>query len=97
MFSQILAAAIEFKQEDVSIPKPDLTAGSFDSILQLVFGVLGAVALLIIAIGGLRYVISQGDPQATAKAKNTILYALVGLVICIAAFTIVTFVVGSTQ
>lgn len=90
------AAEIKVNQNDFNVPKPDLTAGSFDSILQLLFGVLGAVALLFIVIGGLRYVISQGDPQATGKAKNTILYALVGLVISIAAFSIVTFIVEAT-
>lgn len=63
--------------------------------LQLLFGVAGAVAVLIVAVAGFRYVLSQGDPQNTAKAKNTIIYALAGLVIIIMAYAIVTFVAGS--
>ena len=60
----------------------------------LVFGIMGAVALLVITIAGFKYVLSQGNPQETAKAKNTILYALIGLVVAILAFNIVKFVVG---
>jgi hypothetical protein len=59
-----------------------------------VFGIFGAVAFLFIVIGGFRYVISSGDPKNTAKAKNTIIYALVGLVITISADAIVNFIAG---
>ena len=63
-------------------------------VLQIVFGVLGAVAVLIIVIAGLQYVLSGGDPQKTSRAKDTILYAAIGLVVAVMAFTIVTFVIG---
>lgn len=83
-------------KKDFKVPQGDFTQATFTDVLQLVFGLLGAIALLMVTIGGLKYVSSQGDPQATAKAKNTILYAIVGLVVAIAAFSIVTFVVQST-
>ncbi|MEO6513583.1 MAG: hypothetical protein ABIR37_02725 [Candidatus Saccharimonadales bacterium] len=75
---------------------PHTTAGNatVKLVLGIVFSVVGALALLFITIGGFRYVLSQGDPQATSKAKNTILYALVGLVVAIVAQVIVTFVIG---
>jgi hypothetical protein len=75
---------------------PHTTAGknTVKLILGIVFSVVGALSLLFITIGGFRYVLSQGDPQATGKAKNTILYALVGLVVAIMAQIIVTFVIG---
>lgn len=63
-------------------------------ILQVVFATMGAVAILIIAIAGLQYVLSNGDPQKTARAKDTIIYAVIGLVVAIMSFTIVTFVLG---
>ena len=66
-------------------------------ILQVVFGVVGALALLFIVIAGFRYIISAGDPQDTAKAKNGIIYALVGLALAITAEAIVTWVVGSVK
>ncbi len=77
-----------------SLPDPALDSNSVTNVLQIVFGLAGGIALLIVAIAGLQYVLSQGDPQNTAKAKNTILYAFVGLLICIFAFSIVSFVIG---
>jgi hypothetical protein len=54
-------------------------------VTEAIIFVSGAIAVLMIVTGGLRYVLSQGDPGATQNAKNTILYAVVGLVIAIAA------------
>jgi hypothetical protein len=80
---------------DVSnLPRTPATSNTIKNILTIVFSVVGALALLFITIGGFRYVLSQGDPQATGKAKNTILYALVGLIIAVTAQLIVTFVIG---
>ncbi len=57
----------------------------------LVF-VVGTVAVLMIIIGGLMYVLSAGDPSSTKKAKDTILYAIIGVVVAILAYAIVKFV-----
>ena len=56
--------------------------------------VVGIVSVIMIIIAGLRYITSGGDSQNVTNAKNTILYAIVGLVIVIFAQTIVRFVVG---
>lgn len=63
------------------------------TVMQLVFGLAGAVAVLIVTFAGTQYVLSQGDPQKVAKAKQTIIFALVGLVIIILSYSIVSFVV----
>ena len=47
----------------------------------------------MIIIGGFRYVTSQGDQTQMQSAKNTILYAVIGLIVAIAAYAIVSFVV----
>jgi hypothetical protein len=78
------------------LPNTPATQGEVGTALDIVFTVTGAIALLVITIGGLRYIISRGDPSATAQAKDTIMYALIGLVISIAAYSIVTFVVKAT-
>jgi hypothetical protein len=80
----------------VANPFPKVTAnGSFiTNLLNIIFGIFGAVTLLFIVIGGFRYVISSGDPKNTAKAKNTIIYALIGLVVTLSAVVIVNFVAG---
>lgn len=78
---------------DVDLPNKDV-ANINENIangLKIVFGVAGGVAFLIITLAGLKYVLSQGNPQETAKAKNTIIDALIGLIISLAAFAIVAF------
>jgi hypothetical protein len=46
----------------------------------------------MIIVGGLRYVLSNGDTKAAGDAKNTILYSVVGIIVAVAAFAIVAFV-----
>lgn len=78
----------------INIPKGEnVDSTNVESIMTIIFQIAGAVALLVIVIAGLRYTFSQGDPSATAKAKNAIIYALVGLVISLLGFSIVRFVV----
>jgi len=62
------------------------------SVRNIVFSLAGGLSLLFVVIGGFRYVLSSGDPNATAQAKNTIIYALVGLVVTVSGFAIVGFV-----
>lgn len=90
-----LVADVQIRQGDlVNLPTNTVGQDDIARTLRLVFGAAGGLALLIVTIGGLKYVISQGNPQATQQAKDTILYALVGLVISMTAFAIVTFVLG---
>lgn len=75
-------------------------AGSGDltqSIVHIVNGViaaLGIVCVVVIIIGGINYMTSAGDPGKVKKAKDTILYGIIGMVICALAFAIVNFVIG---
>ncbi len=80
---------------DFDVPQTNLDAASFDTIMQIVFAFVGFVALIALLLASLKYVTSQGDAAATAKAKNTIIYSLIGLAIAASAFSIVTFVVKS--
>lgn len=80
---------------DTQLPKIGATTANLQIILQFLFGILTALAVLFIVIGGLKYVMSQGDPNETGKAKQTILYAVIGLVIAVSAEAIVSFVLGS--
>jgi len=63
-------------------------------IVNILLFVIGAVAVIMIIVGGIRYVVSGGDSSAVTGAKNTILYAVIGLVVAAMAFAIVNFVVG---
>lgn len=63
-------------------------------LLAIVFGVIAAVAVLIIIIQGIRFVLSQGDPQKSAAARKGVIYAVVGLGVAVSAEVIVNFVIG---
>ena len=80
--------------KSLNIPQKGLTSVTVDNIMKIVFGTLGAIALIIIIIAGSKFMTSQGNPEALAKARNTIIYAAVGLAVAIGAFSIVTFVIG---
>lgn len=71
----------------------DPTQTGLETILSIVFAITSSIALLIIVIGGFRYVVSHGDPSSVAQARKAILYALIGLLVSLAAFSIVTFVI----
>ena len=71
-------------------------SSELNTILQIVFGVLGALAALSIVISGINYIVSNGDPQKVNKAKNGILYSLIGLAVAILAEAIVAFVINKT-
>ncbi len=64
-------------------------------IVNVLLFVLGAVAVIMIIIGGIRYTTSNGEAAQLTSAKNTILYAVVGLVVAILAYAIVNFVLSA--
>ncbi len=63
-------------------------------IVNMIIFIVGAVAVLMIVIGGLRYTLSGGDQSAVSTAKNTIIYSVVGLVVSLMSFAIVNFVLA---
>ena len=65
------------------------------NIINGIIAVLGLVCVVVMIIGGVNYMISLGDPGKVKKAKDTILYGLIGLVVCILAFALVNFVLKS--
>lgn len=69
--------------------------GIFSTITNTLLFILGAISVIMIIVGGLRYVISGGDSAAVTAAKNTILYAIVGVIVAILAYAIIHFVIGS--
>jgi hypothetical protein len=62
-------------------------------VVNTMLFILGIVAVIMIIIGGIRYVVSAGDSSAITGAKNTILYSVIGLVVAILAYAIVNFVI----
>lgn len=65
------------------------------NIINGVIGIIGAVAAIFILVGGINYMTSAGDAGKVEKAKKTILWAVIGLVISVLTFAIVNFVIGN--
>lgn len=70
-------------------------SGVITSVTNILLFAAGAIAVIMVIWGGLRYVISGGNSSAVTAAKNTIMYALIGLVIAFLAFAIVNFVLSA--
>ena len=68
---------------------------SVTGILNGVIAVLGLVCVVVMIIGGVTYMTSSGDAAKVKKAKDTILYGLIGLVVCVLAFALVNFVISN--
>lgn len=75
---------------------PAAAGTSVESVVRTVINLLslivGIVAVIMIIIGGLKYITSSGDSANVTSAKNTILYAIIGLVVVALAQVIVRFV-----
>ena len=69
--------------------------GIFKQVTNVILYIVGIIAVIMLVIGGIRYVVSGGDSKKVTDAKNTILYAIIGLVIAFLAFAIVNFVISA--
>ncbi len=87
---------------EIPVPKParapggslvDLITVISNTILLLV----GVVAVLFLIIGGVQYITSAGNPDSVNKAKTTILYAVIGIIVTLVAWAVVSFVISSIK
>lgn len=68
---------------------------TLNTIINVVIGIVGFVAVVMMILGGISFITSQGDSAKVTKARNTILYGVVGLVVALLAFAIVNFVLSN--
>jgi len=81
-------------KSSVCAGKNDNANNNVKTLINTLIYILGIVTTFVIIIGGVMYTVSGGDASAVKRAKDTILYAVIGLVVAILAFTIVNFVIG---
>ena len=79
---------------DVGIPDRKNDSVALRDIVNLVFAVSAVVAIISIIIYGIMYSVSAGDPGKASKAKNGIIYSVVGLIVVWCAFVITNYVAG---
>ena len=69
--------------------------GAFKQVTNTILYIVGIIAVIMLIIGGIKYVVSGGDSKKVTDAKNTILYAIIGLIIAFLAYAIVNFVISA--
>ena len=101
----VLATQVEYAQIDKKIKATctgDQCKGSAENkvntlvedVINIFSWIVGVVSVIMVIFGGFRYITSGGDAGKVTSAKNTIVYALVGLVVAALAQVLVLFVLG---
>lgn len=67
------------------------------NVTNIMFFIIGAVSVIMLIYGGIRYTTSGGNANSVTAAKNTIMYSIIGLVVAILAFAVVQFVVNQVM
>jgi hypothetical protein len=96
--ASVLAADSQI-QTGIKAATPDGQSNTTDiqqivrNVVNVLLWVVGIASVIMLIVGGIRYVVSAGDQNAVQGAKNTILYAIVGLVVAFLAFALINFVI----
>ena len=92
-FVKLLAVGVKGTGVDVDIPNP--SGGDLvQNVLNIVYFVVGIVAVGMIIYAGIQYLTANGEPGKAKKAMDTIIFSVVGLIVVIAAFAITNFVIN---
>ena len=86
-----LSGGVSSSQGD-DVPQ-DLANDVFKDVVNILLFIIGAVSVIMLIYGGIRYTTSGGNANSVTAAKNTIMYSIIGLVVAILAFAVVQFVV----
>ncbi|MBR3163871.1 hypothetical protein IKF15_01010 [Candidatus Saccharibacteria bacterium] len=71
------------------------SSGVFTQVTNTILYAVGIISVVMLIFGGFRYIVSGGDSKKVTDAKNTIMYAIIGLVIAILSYAIVNFVISA--
>ncbi len=80
---------------DTGLPQVTAGNGQLHTVLTIFFGVAAVISVLMIVIGGLMFVTSGGNSEHATRARETIIYAVVGLIVSLSAVGIVQFFLGN--
>jgi hypothetical protein len=89
-----IPAALSIDANTLGLPKIAANDATWGNIISAVFAFVGGWAALFIVIGAMRYAASNGDQGLITKAKDTILYAVIGLIASVLSFVGVQFILG---
>jgi hypothetical protein len=69
--------------------------GIVTQVINWMLYIIGSLSVIMLIVGGIRYTMSAGNEKSVGAAKNTILYAIIGVVVAVLAYAIVNFVIGA--
>jgi len=86
----------------IPVPKPPLAAGGdlisvINNISNTLLLLVGVVAMLFLIIGGFQYITSAGNAENIQKAKTTIMYAVIGIIVTLLSWAVVNFIIKALQ
>jgi lysylphosphatidylglycerol synthetase-like protein (DUF2156 family) len=86
----VLAARVEGQPETIFGAN-----GIFTTVTNFLLFIVGTLSVLMIVVGGIRYITSAGKDASVTKAKNTVLYAIIGLIVALLAYAAIDFVLNT--
>ena len=93
-----ILANISLKANEIGLPTSTTNLGAgFANITRILVFLAGALSVIFIVVGGLQLTTSGGSPQRVKTARETILYAAIGLALSLSAYAIVSYVAGSIK
>lgn len=96
-FAQISGGINDAKGDDVPSQLFGGEGSIFTTVVNVLLFIIGALSVIMLIWGGIRYTTSGGSSSAVTSAKNTIMYAIIGLVVAFLAFAIVNWVLGAVD
>jgi hypothetical protein len=92
------ATTYNIPADKIGVPKSTGTVSEgLANITQVAMGLVGALAVIALIVGGIQLALSAGDAKRYQQARETILYAVVGIAVAIAAYAIVGFIADSVK
>lgn len=82
---------------ELGIPNNPASVDGINGILDIVYFFAGAIAILMLVLAGINYATANGDSSKLAKAKNTILGTVIGIIVILSAFLITNFVISQMK
>jgi hypothetical protein len=92
----IYLAAITLSPGDTGLPgsTPDIGA-AIVNVIKLLFTIIGGLSIIFIIIGGIQIATAAGSPSRFKQGRETVLYAVVGLIVALSSYAIVAYVGGA--
>lgn len=93
-----LAAVISIKATDVGLPVSTPTVGGALAVtINILIALIGMLSVVFIVVGGIKIVVSNGDPARYKSGRETVTYAIVGVILAILAYSAVIFIASNVK